>query len=124
MIITQHDDQYDLFLNWFTCCQGADSTYDALRVGRSASIDGPFVDREGRPLLEGGALLFGAESGRQGPRHAGLYTHPQAGALYLTYHHYPDQDTPWATLGLRMLEQRQGWPQVIGEPQSLADALA
>src|SRR6185295_18830175 len=34
---------YYLFVNFGTCCAGVDSTYD-IRVGRSGSVTGPYLD--------------------------------------------------------------------------------
>ena len=44
---------YYLFVNWGTCCDGTDSTYN-IRVGRSRSVTGPFVDKRGRDMLDRG----------------------------------------------------------------------
>jgi arabinan endo-1,5-alpha-L-arabinosidase len=39
------------------CCQGVDST-DKVAVGRSTSVTGPYVDRDGVPLTEGGGTVI------------------------------------------------------------------
>jgi arabinan endo-1,5-alpha-L-arabinosidase len=55
---------YFLFLSWGVCCRGAQSTYE-VRVGRSSTISGPYVDKAGVSLLAGGGthLLGGDNSG-------------------------------------------------------------
>jgi arabinan endo-1,5-alpha-L-arabinosidase len=45
-----------LFVSFDLCCKGANSTYN-IRVGRSKDIRGPYSDRSGKPMLEGGGTL-------------------------------------------------------------------
>jgi arabinan endo-1,5-alpha-L-arabinosidase len=42
----QHNGYYYLFVNFGMCCDGVNSTYN-IRVGRSTSITGPFLDENG-----------------------------------------------------------------------------
>ncbi len=66
------DGWYYLLGTHGTCCDGANSTYN-IRVGRSRSLLGPYVDNMGIPLLKGGGKLVAAASGRHyGPGHFGL----------------------------------------------------
>ena len=51
--ITKRGDDYYLFVNWDYCCRGVNSTYN-VRVGRSEHVEGPYVDRQGKQMLEGG----------------------------------------------------------------------
>ena len=51
--VFHHGAYYYLFVSWDLCCRGAKSTYRTL-VGRSKSVAGPYVDREGRAMAEGG----------------------------------------------------------------------
>ncbi len=44
--IVRKGDYYYLFVSFDACCRGADSTYRVM-VGRSESITGPYVDRDG-----------------------------------------------------------------------------
>lgn len=48
---------YYLFVSFDRCCQGADSTYN-IRVGRSTEVLGPYEDRSGEPMLDGGGTLL------------------------------------------------------------------
>ncbi|MBO4827173.1 MAG: family 43 glycosylhydrolase [Prevotella sp.] len=48
---------YYLFVSWDYCCRGIQSNY-RVAVGRSRSVEGPYTDREGRPMLQGGGTLF------------------------------------------------------------------
>jgi arabinan endo-1,5-alpha-L-arabinosidase len=70
--IIHHDGYFYLFVNHGSCCQGANSTYN-IRVGRSKQITGPYRDRYGENLVDGGGTLFLAANGRDiGPGHFGL----------------------------------------------------
>ena len=70
--LCRHDDYYYLFVNWGSCCQGPKSTYN-IRVGRSKSITGPYVDKAGLEMLHsGGSVFLAATNGPLiGPGHAG-----------------------------------------------------
>ena len=48
-----NQDSYFLFVNWFGCCAGIDSTYE-IHVGRSSSRTGPYLDRDGVEMTNGG----------------------------------------------------------------------
>ena len=73
-----HGEFVYLFVNWRECCNGAESTYE-IRVGRARTVTGPFLDREGRSLLDGGGtLLLGARGERLGPGHAGIFRYQDA----------------------------------------------
>ena len=70
--LCRHDDYYYLFVNWGTCCRGPKSTYN-IRIGRSKSITGPYLDRAGVDMLQRGGSLFLATTNGPliGPGHAG-----------------------------------------------------
>ena len=107
----EHDGAFWLFVNWYGCCQGADSTYE-IRVGRSDAPTGPFLDLEGIDLRNGGGtLLLDGDERHAGPGHAGLLPLDDGGFAF-TYHLYPRDGRPWAWLGLRILTFDGGWPSV------------
>jgi arabinan endo-1,5-alpha-L-arabinosidase len=70
--LCRHDDYYYLFVNWGSCCQGPKSTYN-IRIGRSKSVTGPYLDRAGVDMLNSGGSLFLATTNGPliGPGHAG-----------------------------------------------------
>jgi arabinan endo-1,5-alpha-L-arabinosidase len=70
--LCRHDDYYYLFVNWGSCCRGPQSTYN-IRVGRSQSVTGPYLDKAGVNLLQRGGSLFLATTNGPliGPGHAG-----------------------------------------------------
>lgn len=65
--LMEHNGDWFLFVSRDSCCQGSDSTYK-IAVGRADAPTGPFVDRDGVPLLEdGGTILAETEGTRIGP---------------------------------------------------------
>lgn len=52
-----HDGYYYLFVSWDYCCRGAKSNY-RVAVGRSKSVAGPYLDRDGKDMRDGGGTLF------------------------------------------------------------------
>jgi arabinan endo-1,5-alpha-L-arabinosidase len=110
------DGYYYLFVNWGRCCRGLDSTYE-IRVGRSASITGPYLDKDGVDMREeGGSLLLAAQGEFIGPGHVGIL--PSGGIDWLTVHFY-DGATSRGTsmLGMAQIEwDEHGWPVVVASP--------
>jgi arabinan endo-1,5-alpha-L-arabinosidase len=109
----QRGDYYYLFVDWGQCCRGTNSTYN-IRVGRSMSVTGPYLDKQGRDLLQSGGTLFLASQGDFiGPGHAGIY---QEGEIdWFSYHYYDANRGGAATLAVRRLAwTTEGWPTVEG----------
>lgn len=77
---------YYLFVNWGSCCSGVNSTYN-IRVGRSTSVTGPYLDRNGVDMANNGGTLFLRASGKfAGPGHVGILS--EGGQQWFTYHYY------------------------------------
>jgi len=53
----QRGSYYHLFLNFDGCCPGVDST-DNIRLGRSATVTGPFLDRWNMTLPKSNTANF------------------------------------------------------------------
>jgi arabinan endo-1,5-alpha-L-arabinosidase len=51
--LVRHAGYYYLFVSWDLCCRGTASTYRII-VGRAKDITGPFLDRSGKSLAQGG----------------------------------------------------------------------
>ena len=112
--ITWRNGYYYLFVNWDTCCSGVDSTYKII-VGRSTSITGPYVDKNGVDLLyDTGGTLFVDTNGRWiGPGHATITA--VEGQDYFSYHIYDGLYNGWATLRVNEMSWDQDlWP-VLGD---------
>lgn len=57
--VYRHGDWYYLFVSHDYCCRGERSTYKTV-YGRSHNVQGPYFDKEGRPMnAGGGTLLYG-----------------------------------------------------------------
>lgn len=110
-----HEGYYYLFVSWNGCCDGADSTYQVM-VGRSRNALGPYVDAEGKPMLEGGGTLVIESSERwRGPGHNGILTTDEG--QWMVHHTYDMQNlNAQRILQIRPLKwTEEGWPEV-GEP--------
>lgn len=107
--IHERDGQFYLFVNFGRCCGGVDSTY-TTRVGRSDALEGPYVDREGRPMLEGNGEPFLVPEGRYiGPGHIGIADID--GREVVSFHYYDGEDAGTSRLGVRELTwSDDGWP--------------
>lgn len=109
--MTHRDGWYYLFVSFDQCCRGVLSTYK-IAVGRSRSVDGPYVDRDGVPMLEGGGTIV-LESGERwkGPGHNAVY---REGEQYILVHHaYDGENNGAATLRIKPIEwDDEGWPRV------------
>jgi Glycosyl hydrolases family 43/Ricin-type beta-trefoil lectin domain len=125
--IFERNGYYYLMTGWDWCCQGANSTYKVV-IGRSENIAGPYVDKNGVPLTEGGgSIILNSRVAEPGVTPTGLYRAPGApevfveqGVYYLTYHAYRPQNT----LGIRPMNWHDGWPyfnEPGGGPYDLAD---
>jgi arabinan endo-1,5-alpha-L-arabinosidase len=100
---------YYLFFQKGLCCNGLNSTYHAV-VGRSTSVTGPYVDKNGVSVLNGGGSVFlPNRDGRfVGPGHVGL------GEGRLTYHFYDGNDNGAAKLRVTTMSFSNGWPVAAG----------
>ena len=116
--VYQHDGYYYLFLNYGGCCSGIDSTYN-IRVGRSASVTGPYLDKSGSNLLDGGGTILFESTGRFiGPGHAGIFN--ENGTYWFSYHYYDGNENGNAKLGLGRLEwAADGWPALTNDWSAL-----
>ncbi|GAA5478416.1 intracellular endo-alpha-(1-_5)-L-arabinanase [Haloferula helveola] len=108
--ICERDGWYYLFVNWGLCCRGVRSTYE-IRVGRSRKIEGPYVDREGVRMTDGGgSLVMSRERENIGPGHASIFEN--GGKQWLVHHFYDGEDRGKSKLGMAPLSWKDGWPKV------------
>ncbi|MBE1593492.1 arabinan endo-1,5-alpha-L-arabinosidase [Nonomuraea angiospora] len=105
--IFRHGSYYYLWVSFDACCQGASSTYRVM-VGRSTSVTGPYVDRNGLAMTSGGGTQVLAGHGSvHGPGHQAVVPDSDAEVLY--YHYYADNGAP--LLGINLLGyDSAGWP--------------
>jgi arabinan endo-1,5-alpha-L-arabinosidase len=108
-IIMRRGGFYYLFVSFDFCCRGEKSTYH-VRVGRARRITGPYIDRDGKALTEGGGTPVIEGGGRwRGPGHCAVLQ--EGGVEKLVYHAY---DAEWhgvPTLRVAPLVwDAEGWP--------------
>jgi arabinan endo-1,5-alpha-L-arabinosidase len=107
--LVRHEEHYYLFTSWDSCCRGADSTYK-IAVGRSTSLQGPYLDRDGKPLLDGGGtILLETQEDHVGPGGQSVFGDT------LAYHYYDggNEASPYLpTLGLERIRWVDGWPEL------------
>lgn len=108
--IIRRGEYYYLFVSFDYCGRGVDSTYKIM-VGRSKAVTGPYVDRDGKPMTEGGGtLVLGSQGHVRGPGHNSVLVE---GDKYWLVHHYYDADLYGVpTLQIRPLNwDKAGWPE-------------
>lgn len=110
-IIAKHDGMYYLFTSFGYCCQGENSTYE-IAVGRSDSVTGPYLDRDGRDMADGGGTIVLSTVGTMvGPGGQSVFSSPEGD--YLAFHYYDGANKAipyFPTLGIQRLGWVDGWP--------------
>lgn len=108
--IVRHGGYYYLFVSYDYCCRGVDSDYNTA-VGRSRNIDGPYFDKSGKPMTEGGGeILIGATPQYSGIGHCSVYEID--GKWYFIAHAYDKSRHGASKLFIRPLRWRDGWPEL------------
>lgn len=108
---------YYYFASINVCCQGTASTYRTI-VGRSQTVTGPYLDRGGIDLINGGGtILVSSHSNIYGPGGASVFTDTgTSGSLSqptFVYHYYDGNNSGAPTLGINQLVfDADGWPSV------------
>ena len=112
--IFQKDGVYYLFVSWDRCCQQEESTYKVV-VGRSDTITGPYLDKEGEDMRQGGGtLVVAGNEAWAGVGHNAAYTFD--GTDYLVFHGYDKTDEGRSKLWIKeILWDADGWPYVTLE---------
>lgn len=120
--IVRRGGYFYLFASYDFCCRGANSTYN-IRVGRAKKVIGPYVDREGKSMLQGGGtpLLTRTEGRWRGPGHNGYLRDGRTDLI--VYHAYDTEDRGASKLHVDPIRwDRAGWPVVTGESMNPSSA--
>jgi arabinan endo-1,5-alpha-L-arabinosidase len=101
---------YYLFASFDFCCRGKESTYKIV-VGRSKDLSGPYVDKEGIAMDQGGgSLVLEGDNRWAGLGHNSAYTFD--GKDYLVFHAYDTNDGGKPKLRIEEMEWADSWPVV------------
>ncbi len=108
---------YYLFVSFDYCCRGLRSDYKVM-VGRSKSVKGPYVDKNGMDLFKGGGSLVVQGEGagnRMRPAtwtavgHCSVYNYDGRDLIFM--HGYDARDNGASKLLIRQLDwDAEGWP--------------
>ncbi len=106
--IVKRDGYYYLFVSYDLCCRGPKSTYKVV-VGRSKKVTGPYCDKAGVSLMEGGGspVLVGNER-YPGVGHCAIV--PSAEGDKIFFHCYDKEMNYNSHLLVRPLGWADGWP--------------
>ena len=93
-----------------TCCDGVNSTYNIV-VGRSRSVEGPYIDNVGRDMYHGGGrMVIAAGDRKTGAGHFGR-TIIDEGVEVMSFHWEADFDQGGrSVLAIRPLLWKNDWP--------------
>jgi len=100
---------YYLFVSFDFCCRGVKSNYKVV-VGRSKKIQGPYLDKDGMRMDQGGgSIVIEGNQDWPGVGHNSAYTFD--GVDYLIFHGYDAKDEGKPKLRIEKIEwDSNGWP--------------
>jgi arabinan endo-1,5-alpha-L-arabinosidase len=105
--VVRHGQYYFLFVSFDLCCRGTRSSYRTM-VGRSRSVTGPYVDADGKPMLDGGGTQLLTANGRWlGPGGESILQRPEGDLI--VFHAY-DAVTGKPALQISTLTWQDDWP--------------
>ncbi len=119
--IYKRGNYYYYFGSTGTCCEGVKSTYN-VRVSRAMSFKGPYIDKDGTPLPNGGGTLLlqgnNGASGFVGPGHNGDIFTDDNGDTWMLYHAF-DKDKGYKRMMLLdKIEWINDWPYILNNQPS------
>ena len=112
--IVKHNGYWYLFVSFDLCCRGVNSTYKIM-VGRAKQITGPYVDRNGKSMMEGGGslVLEATTDNWRGPGHCTVLQ--DISGDFLVFHAYHGR-TGRSELKISPMTWKDGWPQAAPLP--------
>ena len=117
--LMKRTEYYYLFVSFDHCCNGVNSDHN-IRVGRATNLLGPYMDRDGKPMITdtsqpgGGTLVLESDNRWKGPGSNSVFT--DGAKRYNAYHAYDADSNGQATLRIaELVFGNDGWP-VSGGP--------
>lgn len=112
--VIRREGHWCLFVSWGTILPPKEATYE-VRVGRAKDIAGPYIDAEGKPMLEGGGTpLLTSHGPWRAPGHNGVLRFRDRD--WMVHHTFDLRDLrAGRVLQVRPMYWIDGWP-VVGEP--------
>ncbi|KAL4939616.1 glycosyl hydrolase [Aspergillus oleicola] len=119
--LAYHAPYYYMWFSWGRCCEFKDPAMRdtgkeyRIRVGRSDNVKGPFVDKAGIDLVDGGGeTIYGTNGDVFAPGGQGILTDAFGDVLF---YHYLNRSVSYnfaeARLGYNRLEYIDGWPVAV-----------
>lgn len=110
--VFKHDKYYYLFVSFDMCCRGVNSNYHIV-VGRSASVTGPYLDKAGFSMLDGGGTDIAIGDGKKWAALGHNSVYHMDGKDLLLAHGYSIADKGASELIVTQLQwDANGWPVV------------
>lgn len=126
VMIHKRGGYYYFFGSKESCCEGAASKYH-VRVGRSKTLFGPYIDQDGKDLRERGAgtVLIKRTKNIAGPGHNSSLITDSKGQDWMLYHAI-DVKNPHVSTGanrrflmLDPVHWKNGWPEILNAEPSM-----
>lgn len=103
--LTYNNGYYYLMVSFDKCCEGVNSTYK-IAYGRSKNITGPYVDRNGKSMMDGGGTILDAGNEQwRGPGGQDIVN-----GNILVRHAYDAKDNGIPKMLINDLNWSSGWP--------------
>ena len=123
VMIHKHKNYYYMFASVGSCCEGVNSTYRTV-VGRSTSLKGPYVNRNGGTMYDNNyTTIIKGNSRWKGPGHNSEIITDDNGDDWILYHAYDANDDSKGRVMLmdKIVWDANGWPTVNdGTPSTTA----
>lgn len=109
--IYQRGGYFYLFVSLDYCCRGISSDYNVV-VGRSKKVTGPYLDKEGKKMSDGGGTLVAKGDAKYwaGVGHSSHYD--LDGKSIMLMHGYDKLDNGRSKLIIREMKWKDGWPSI------------
>ena len=101
------------------CCEGLNSNYTTV-VARSENLFGPYVDKQGKPILENNhEILIEGNDKFVGTGHNSEIVTDKKGQTWMFYHAFPTENVKSGrVLMLDQIKWKDNWPYVDGNMPS------